>query len=142
MLAVFVVLATSMGADAGAGCVATTRDVEAGEQVSADMLGPVACDIAAPEPRGVRFDRMSRSIVADQALPAGTYLGRLRAPATPMLPKGSKVTLRAISGPAIVERQVTTLQPARSGQRVFVRDEGGNVFAVAVVLPVGEAVAR
>ncbi|WP_447726069.1 hypothetical protein [Sphingomonas koreensis] len=133
MLAAMLILAAPMAIVAAAECAAAARDVAAGEHLSADMLEPVVCDEGRVTHR-LRFDRVTRSMVAEEGLPAGTYLGKLHAPAPPMLPKGARVTLRAISGPMIVEREVVTLQPARSGQRVFVRDEGGNVFAVALVL--------
>lgn len=135
MLAPMMLLAMSGGVDAGTACAATARDVAAGEHLSADMLDAVACHAEGNERHRLQFDPLTRSMVAKEALAAGTYLGRLLGQPAPMLPKGTKVTLRATSGPAIVERQVTTLQPARSGQRVFVRDEGGNIFAVALLLP-------
>ncbi|MCW4463788.1 hypothetical protein OK349_18950 [Sphingomonas sp. BT-65] len=118
-----------------AACVATVRDIAAGEQISAELLVPVDCRKQPRGTRWARFDRMSGSLTAREALPAGAYLGRLPAAAAPLLPKGARVTLRASAGPAIVEREVTTLQPARAGQRVFVRDADGNVFAAAIAVP-------
>lgn len=42
---------------------------------------------------------------------------------------GTALTLVSSVGPVSVERAVTTLQGARPGRRVFVRDGDGNVFA-------------
>lgn len=42
---------------------------------------------------------------------------------------GTVLTLVSSVGPVSVERTVTTLQGARPGRRVFVRDGDGNVFA-------------
>lgn len=129
MLTALVILAMSGGALSETACVATAREVRADEPIAADAIEPVNCR-ADQRPARLRFDHQSRSVTAGETLPAGTYLGRLLVSKERAVPKGAKVTLRAMSGPAIVERQVTTLQPARSGQRVFVRDEAGNVFAV------------
>lgn len=125
-----------------AACVATARDIAAGEQISADLLVPVDCRTRARNARWARFDRASGSLTARQALPAGTYLGRLPAAAAPLVPKGARLVLRASAGPAIVEREVTTLQPARAGQRVFVRDADGNVFAAAFAVPTAASAIR
>jgi flagella basal body P-ring formation protein FlgA len=132
-LAIAVLTMGAAGAPQAA-CVAAARDIAAGEQISADLLVPVDCRAQSRGMRWARFDRMSGSLTAREALPAGTYLGRLSTAAAPLLPKGARVTLRASSGPAIVEREVTTLQPARAGQRVFVRDAEGNVFAAALAV--------
>lgn len=61
------------------------------------------------------------------ARPAGA------APAAP-LAAGTTLTLRSVTGPVTIERAVTTLQPGRSGRRVFVRDGAGQVFAAPLVL--------
>lgn len=142
MLVAIAVLAMSAGIETEAACVATARDIAAGEHISADMLEPVDCRAKGLQPRRLRFDPMTRSAKTDAALPAGTYLGRLLVSDQYMLPKGTRVTLRAASGPAFVERQVTTLQSARSGQRVFVRDDSGNVFAVELVVSDGARQAK
>ena len=132
MLVGIAVLALAGPGASGVACVATARDIAAGEHISAASLMPVDCSTQTRRMRGVHFDRVSGSLTAREALPAGTYLGRLWASAAPLLPKGARVVLRATSGPAIVEREVTTLQPSRSGRRVFVRDADGNVFAAVL----------
>lgn len=130
MLAAIAVLAMS----AGVPCVVTARDIAAGEHISAELIEPANCRADRPPARRLRFDRQTRTVTAGEALPMGTYLGRLWAPRSTILPKGARATLRVRSGPAVVERRVMTLQPARSGQRVFVRDESGNIFAAALAL--------
>jgi hypothetical protein len=135
MLAMIAVLAMSADARREPACAATVRDVAAGEALVADAIGRVDCRAGRSPARRLRFDRQTRTVIAGEALPAGTYLGRLLLSAAPVLPKGTRMTLRATSGPAIVERQVTTLQSARSGQGVFVRDGNGNVFAATFVAP-------
>lgn len=135
MLAMIAVLAMSADARQELACVATVRDVAVGEPIAADAIRRVDCRTGRSPARRLRFDRQTRTVIAGEALPAGTYLGRLLLSAAPVLPKGTQMTLRATSGPAIVERQVTTLQSARSGQGVFVRDGNGNVFAATLVAP-------
>ena len=134
MLVMIAVLAMSAGALPGPACAATLRDIAVGEPIAVDAIAPVDCRTDRQPTRRLRFDRQTGSVMAGEALPAGTYLGRLLVSDAPTLPKGARLALRATSGPAIVERQVTTLQSARSGQRVFVRDDNGNVFAAALVI--------
>jgi flagella basal body P-ring formation protein FlgA len=114
-------------------CVATRREVVAGTHLTAGDLETVACRSGLPAAEVV-YSAETRSTVAQQMLPTGTYLGRLYADSAIILPKGSRVVLRAVAGPAVIEREVVTLQPARSGQRVFVRDGDGRVFAVPLIV--------
>lgn len=134
MLTAIAVLMLSAGAPLEAACAVTMRDIAAGEAITADVTEPIACRPDRTPIGLMRFDRQSRSLIAREALATGTYLGRLKVANVSVLPKGARVTLRASSGPAIVERQVTTLQPGRAGHRVFVRDDSGNVFAVALII--------
>ena len=61
-------------------------------------------------------------------MPAGTFLGRIRAPSDRAIEAGSQLVFRTSEGPVTVERQVTALQPARAGRRVFTRTEEGRVL--------------
>lgn len=137
MFALLAPLALSAVATGAGQCVATIRDVAAGEHLTVADLEAVACRDGSPSKVHIGFSAATRSAVAARPLPRGTYLGRLSAASAAILPKGSRVTLRAISGPAIIEREVVTLQAARSGQRVFVRDAKGQVFAVPLVMTEG-----
>jgi flagella basal body P-ring formation protein FlgA len=114
------------------GCVAAGRDVPAGAMLSADDLTGADCRAKAPR-APLRYDRVARTLVASEAIPAGTYLGRLAPPAGPEVRAGDVLTLRSSAGVATIERSVTALQPGRSGGKLFVRDADGQVFAVPFV---------
>lgn len=132
MSAILVALAFLADAPASDRCVVTLRDLDAGEHVTLDAVRHVPCRGNNIPKEHVSFDRSTRSAIVPRSIPVGTYLGQLWPHKTPILPKGSRMTLRAMSGPAIVEREVVTLQPGRSGERIFVRDDNGNVFAASL----------
>jgi flagella basal body P-ring formation protein FlgA len=133
MLALLAFTALSANVAEAGPCVATQRAVAAGAHLTAADLQTVPCrdGVLVAE---IAYSAETRSAVARQMLPAGTYLGRLYADSSVILPKGSRVVLRAVAGPAVIEREVVTLQPARSGQRVFVRDADGRIFAVPLIV--------
>jgi hypothetical protein len=118
-------------------CFATARDVAAGAVVTIEDVVAVPCEKATPRP-ATRYDRAQGTTVFGTAMAAGTYLGRLAPPERAMVRKGAVLTLRSAAGPVVVERQVTALQPGRSGGRLFVRDSSGEVFAAPLALEAGE----
>lgn len=131
MLGVGVIL-LGLGVPGGGQCYATARGVAAGEALVAADLTPVPCKRAARAP--LRYDAAARAPVATAALPPGTYLGRVVPGAEAQIPVGTELTLRSSAGVVTIERRVTSMQPGRSGGRVFVRDSEGKVFAVPLVL--------
>lgn len=111
-------------------CVATTRAVDEGGEIGADLLTSVPCDGSV---RGrLRYDRSAGVVRADEALPAGTRLGRLAMPGPAAIRTGAGLTLVSSAGPVTVRRAVTAMQPGRPGGRLFVRDAAGRVFAAPV----------
>lgn len=116
----------------GASCFAAARPIAAGAVLTAADLAPAPCKAAGRPP--LRYDRASGHPVALAALSAGTYLGRLAPIGDRLIPAGTPLVLRSRAGVVTIERNVTAMQPGRSGSRMFVRDSSGEIFAVPLVL--------
>lgn len=111
----------------------------AGQEVSeADTL-PVPCQKQSAPMKALRFDRASRRILARRDLMAGEYLGRAFFPPKPLVAEGQDVALKAKVGHVTLVRLATALQPARSGERYFVRlGDGRIVVAPAATEDLGQ----
>lgn len=129
MIGVAMLLATAM---AGLPCMASRTPLAIGEPVQARALQPVDCT-AARLP-ALRYDRRSGLVLAAEPIAAGVSLGRLRLDPRAAVARGETLFLRSTIGPATIERRVAVVQGGRSGERLFVRDAGGQVFAAALVL--------
>lgn len=105
----------------GAGAVVTTDDVTPGDTTAGDCA-QAAASIAVIDDAPVLRD----------AVAAGAVLGRLMPAPAGRVAAGTALTLRSVVGPVVVERDVTTLQPAHPGGGVFVRDTDGQVFAASM----------
>lgn len=113
-------------------CLALAQGVGAGEFLTAELAEPAPCRDEAPR-LPLIFDRDARTPVASEALPAGTYLGRMALKPGPVAPAGKALQLLVREGPVIIEREVRPLRPLRAGERGFVRAEDGTVLAVRFV---------
>lgn len=109
-------------------CFATAHAIARGDVVTAADVTAVPCKPAARP--ALRYDAASGNPIANAALPAGTYLGRLAPMAEEQVPAGTELTLRSTAGVVTIERRVTAMQPGQPGRRMFVRDSSGEVFAV------------
>ncbi len=119
-------------ADTGTRCWTTLRAVAAGEAVTQRDVTGSPCVEGSPAV-AMRTTRDGTAVLTT-AQPVGTALGRfLPAPATRIAP-GTALTLRSVHGPVAIELPVTTMQPGRSGRRVFVRDGQGRVFAAPLTI--------
>ncbi|WP_230635796.1 hypothetical protein [Sphingomonas sp. Leaf4] len=113
-------------------CWATLRAIAADEAVTRREVAAVPCLTGQPT-AAMRTARDGTAFLAT-AQPAGTPLGRfLPAPVT-RIAAGTALTLRSVHGPVAIERPVVTMQPGRSGNRVFVRDGAGRVFAAPLTI--------
>lgn len=112
-------------------CFASSRDIARGAPITASDVSAVPCD-PMRQRASIGFDADVRAPVAVEALPAGSYLGRLLPLSSSHVTKGQKLILRSRSGPVVIERDVVAMQSAASGARVFVQDSAGKVFSVAI----------
>lgn len=119
-------------------CFAAGHALPAAAPLTAEDLVPIACDSTKPAAR-VRYDRGSRGPRLTKAVAAGAYIGRLSVEPGSRVAKGDRLTLRSSAGPVVIEREVTALQQGRSGQRIFVQDANGAVFAVRLQVQDGSA---
>lgn len=112
-------------------CYRTNRFVAADEPLSIDKLNPTDCQ-SNRSGRKLRFDPAQSQIRAQTDLPEGTYLGRIAiAPEAPIAAGGAASIIVKV-GAVEVERRIRVLQPAAHGQRAFVQDETGSVFAAVI----------
>jgi len=116
----------------GPPCVASRVDLAVGAPVEARALAPVDCTPARPP--ALRYDRRSGLVLAGEPIAAGVSLGRLRIDPRAGVARGQALFLRSHIGPAVIERRVEVVQGGRSGERLFVRDADGQVFAAALVM--------
>lgn len=125
-------------ARAQAACFVSATDLPAGATLTtADV---VRTECAARPAAGLRY-RVGGLVIVGFPVAAGDYLGRLPALPDSAVDKGAPMTLRARSGLVTIERSVVAMQPARSGGKVFVRDEDGHVFPAPLALS-GKGAAR
>lgn len=124
-------LASSLKAVAVGTCFATMSDLAAGAAITAADVTQADCGVR-PIAR-LRYGQ-GGLVIAGEAIPAGAYLGRLPALPKRAIGKGALLTLRSSAGPVTIERSVVAMQPARSGGKLFVRDENGSVFAAPLAL--------
>jgi Chaperone for flagella basal body P-ring formation len=121
----------------GEACKALTRPLAHDEAVVASDVETVPCDRVPPEGM-LRFDRRGGVLRAAAPLEAGAFLGRVALPAAAAVDAGDRLTLVATVGPVKVEREVVAMQPGRSGGRLFVRDEQGQVSSAPLAIAEGE----
>lgn len=113
-------------------CWTSIRAMQAGEAVTVRDAVPSPCG-GATSAADIRYGGNAMPIIRYR-IPAGASLGRLLPVPADRVTAGAALTLRSVLGPVTIERAVTTLQPGRSGRRVFVRDGDGQVFAATLAL--------
>lgn len=112
-------------------CFKASRVISGGQALTSASLAPAEC-MAAPA-KVLRYDRPAGVLRATTDIPRGAYLGRLAAPPRNSVGAGDTVSVAITRGSVRIARDVRTLQPASGGDRAFVRDEEGNVFAAPIV---------
>ena len=73
-------------------------------------------------------------VIVRDAIGQGEQLGTLPPLDAAGVDAGAELTLRARSGAMVVEREVTAVQPGRSGGQIFVRSADGAIFAVPLAV--------
>jgi flagella basal body P-ring formation protein FlgA len=110
-------------------CYAAARSVPEGQIITAADVEPAPCG---PRERveAVAHDREALAPYARRSIAAAEYLGQIRPARERRIARNREVTL-VTGGPGVaVARSVTTLQPGREGEMVFIRTADGAVFAV------------
>ncbi len=130
-LVIFGTLSAAMPASPAPACFVAARDLPARVGLVKQDLSPVLCRAELSRAR-IRYDRARGMPIAAEAIAVGTYLGRIAVFSPGRVEKGAAMTLRSTAGPVTIERTVITMQPAKSGGRVFVRDSEGKVFAAPI----------
>ncbi|RHW18967.1 hypothetical protein D1610_02190 [Sphingomonas gilva] len=126
------VRAAGGSAKTAAACYRAARPLAKGELLASSDLSAAAC--GDDDRARLGFDRANGLIFAAEAIPAGRYLGPVApVPGVDVAP-GATLTLRSVAGPAVIERKVTAVQPGRNGQRMFVQDAEGTIFAVSLAI--------
>lgn len=111
-----------------AACFAARADIAAGSFIDQSEVAPVPCERTRPH-AGLGYDASARAPLARGAIPAGAYLGPVRAVASDPVAAGETLVLRSAIGPVMVERTVTSMEAARRGGRIFVRTEDGELVS-------------
>ncbi|MCJ2186997.1 hypothetical protein [Novosphingobium beihaiensis] len=108
-------------------CFETARNVLAGEIITVSDVRKVACGSdknAAP----LRFDAGFQIFCAIVDLPAATFLGAITPAPAGSVNAGTKLYFVMGAGPVRIQRTVTALQPAKPGERLYVRGADGRSF--------------
>jgi len=113
-------------------CLVLTRPLAAGEFLHGGMTARTACESREPG-LPLRYDRQARAPVAIDAIPSGTYLGRLKLPRERVLSAGEPLTLVFRRGPVAVEREAVLLLPARNGESAVAKTADGIVFSLPLM---------
>jgi hypothetical protein len=114
-------------------CFALSRPVARGAALMAGDAVATPCREGEPRAR-LAFDRRDHRVRAAADLAAATYLGRVSLPAGSGVERGDALTLVSTIGSVRVQRKVVAVQPGRSGGKVFVRDEDGQVLTAPLSL--------
>lgn len=108
------------------GCAYMRKAVPAGAIVSETetVRGPCPGE---PVPAKLRYDARRGVAIARFELAEGESIGRVYLPQRPDILPGDNITLVARIGHVTVRRDMTAMQPARTNEHLFVRDEDGQV---------------
>jgi flagella basal body P-ring formation protein FlgA len=111
-----------------ADCAAARRPLAPGDYLAPGDLARVRCQQQVGS-GWLRYDAGARSYFARQAIPAGSYLGRVSTNQAIVTSEGATLFYRTSEGPVVIEREVVALQPGHAGNAVFVRTEEGKVLS-------------
>jgi flagella basal body P-ring formation protein FlgA len=110
-------------------CLSATRALAAGTVPAGGDFATADCGAGHPAP-AVRYDaavqsaRLSRPLAAGEVIPG--FPSSMMADVVP----GQTLYVQVRVGPVVVQREVTALQPASPGQKLFVRAADGTVMSV------------
>ncbi|HWA90283.1 MAG TPA: hypothetical protein VG889_09630 [Rhizomicrobium sp.] len=130
-MAALAILSAAMLAAAPAGdasCIRALGPLASGSVPQPDGFERVACPKDASRP--YRYDRAGGIARLTREVAAGEVLRPAPELDVAMVRPGDTLELTSGAGPVRIERDVTALQAARPGQRLFVRAADGQVLSV------------
>ena len=110
-------------------CERATHALAAGAVPSADDFSAADCGAEPPAP-AVRYDTAQRSARLSRPLAQGEVIAAIPSSMMAGVVPGQTLYVQIRVGPVVVQREVTALQPASPGQKLFVRAADGAVMSV------------
>ncbi|WP_109807754.1 flagella basal body P-ring formation protein FlgA [Sphingosinithalassobacter portus] len=115
-------------------CYAAARNIDPGMPLASRDVVSVPCRQEERPAAMLAYDGHAGVAVTRILIPVGTYLGEVTAIGDDVVANGDTVTLRSSVGAVTIERPVSALQHGRSGDRIFVQDADGAIFAAQFVV--------
>lgn len=106
-----------------------TRALAAGKVPAAADLASADCGAGHPA-AAVRYDAALRAARLSRPLQADEVIAAIPASMMADVVPGQILYVQIRVGPVVVQREVTALQPASPGQKLFVRAADGTVMSV------------
>jgi hypothetical protein len=110
-------------------CLQARGLLAAGAIPLSEQFAPVECP-AAPARDAFHYDRASGITTLARPLGAGDIVPSYPEYGVAMVHPGEMLKLVVAVGPVRIERNVEAMQPARPGQRLFVKSADGQVLSV------------
>jgi len=110
-------------------CMRATHALATGAVPTAEDFVATACGDTKPL-RAVRYDTALRAARMARPLAPGEVIAAVPASMLAAIRPGETLYVQAHVGPVVVQREVQALQPAKAGQKLFVRAADGTVMSV------------
>lgn len=109
-------------------CLRVLKSIDSGVPARSDDFAPASCEKLEP---GAWFlwNPATRSAVTRRAMGEGTTVPRFPGYGDRSVYAGDRLAIRTQVGPVTIQRAVTALQSARTGQRLLVQAEDGTIFS-------------
>jgi hypothetical protein len=110
-------------------CLQARAPLAVGAIPLSEQFAPADCP-AAPGEGAFHYDRASGTTTLARAVAQGEIVPVYPEYGADMIHPGQMLHLVVVAGAARIERQVEALQPARPGQRLFVKSADGKILSV------------
>ena len=110
-------------------CLEAKRFIPAGSVATVDGFKPTTCD-GAHLSRAFGFSASTRSVRTVRDLQSGERVASVPLSELAAVLPGERLYVTTRVGAVRIEREVKTIQPAATGQSLFVRADDGSVFSV------------
>src|SRR5947209_18794642 len=129
LLAAYFAAVSGAAVPAGYPCARVVGPLVAGTVITSADVALAAC-AAKPARLAFRYDASLRAVRAARDLAPGELVPGLPAATLPTVRPGQVIVLAVRVGAVVLSRTVVALQPARPGQKLFVRAADGRTFPV------------